>query len=111
MIGLKKLSHEVDIEVIDPRTLVPLDIDTIVNSVRKTGRLVVVHESVAQCGIGSEIIRQVIERCFDKFKTAPMVLGGEYVPMPFSKPLEEKAVPQEADIIDVVKSICKKGNI
>ncbi|HBG25815.1 MAG: pyruvate dehydrogenase [Lentisphaerae bacterium GWF2_38_69] len=97
-----------DIEVIDPRTLVPLDIDTIAESVVKTGRLLVVHESIAQCGVGAEIIRLITEQYFKAFKTAPKVLGGAYVPMPFAKVLEENAVPQKRDIIETINNMMKE---
>ena len=97
-----------DIEVIDPRTLVPLDIDTIAESVVETGRLLVVHESIAQCGVGAEIIRLITEQYFKAFKTAPKVLGGAYVPMPFAKVLEENAVPQKRDIIETINNMMKE---
>lgn len=97
-----------DIEVIDPRTLVPLDIDTIAESVVKTGRLLVVHESITQCGVGAEIIRLITEQYFKAFKTAPKVLGGAYVPMPFAKVLEENAVPQKRDIIETINNMMKE---
>ncbi|MFH1614081.1 MAG: alpha-ketoacid dehydrogenase subunit beta [Planctomycetota bacterium] len=103
-----KLSNEIDIEVIDPRTLVPLDIDTIAISVKKTGRLLVVHESVTECGIGAEIVRQVVKRCFKSLKSPPRVLGGANVPMPFSKVLEERAVPQEKDVIETIETMLKE---
>lgn len=105
MSAAEQLSPQIDIEIIDPRTLVPLDIDTIVRSIEKTGRLLVVHESVTQCGVGAEIVRQVVERCFKYLKSPPKVLGGQYIPMPFSKILEEKVVPQEADIIEAVQNM------
>ena len=59
------LSREMSVEVIDPRTLVPLDIETIIDSVRKTGRLLVIHEACTRGGIGAEIVREVTERTFD----------------------------------------------
>ncbi|HBR19429.1 MAG: pyruvate dehydrogenase [Planctomycetes bacterium GWC2_45_44] len=104
----EKLSGKIDVEVIDPRTLVPLDIDTITESVKKTGRLLVVHESVTQCGVGAEIVRQVMEKCFRSLKSVPKVLGGASIPMPFSRVLEEKAIPQELDIIETVEKMIKE---
>lgn len=62
----KILAEEgIDIEVIDPRTLVPLDIETILSSVRKTGHVVIVHEAVERCGVGAEITAQIQEKAFD----------------------------------------------
>ncbi|MHB0913825.1 MAG: alpha-ketoacid dehydrogenase subunit alpha/beta [Armatimonadota bacterium] len=99
-------------EVIDPRTLSPLDIETIANSVRKTGRLVTVSEAYTRCGVGSEIIRQVSEYKFadgtlgfDCFDAPPVILAGKDVPIPMSEPLEDACVPTRDDIVQAVKSI------
>ena len=101
------LSDEIGIEVIDPRTLVPLDIETILASVRKTGRLLVVHEANTRFGIGAEIVRQVVERAFDQLTCAPVVLGGAGVPMPFTRVLENACMPQEQDIIAAARKMLK----
>ena len=101
------LSDEIGIEVIDPRTLVPLDIETILASVRKTGRLLVVHEANTRFGIGAEIVRQVVEQAFDQLTCAPVVLGGAGVPMPFTRVLENACMPQEQDIIAAARKMLK----
>ena len=102
-----ELSGKVDIEVIDPRTIYPLDINLIIDSVKKTGNVLVVHEAVARFGVGAEIIRNIVENAFDYLDSPPKVLGNIGVPIPYSVPLEEAAVPQEKDIINEVKKILK----
>jgi len=92
-------------EVIDPRTLKPLDIDTIINSVKKTNKAVIVHEGYRTCGVGAEIAAQIVEKAFD-YLDAPVVrVAGEDVPIPMSPVLEEAAVPSKEKIIDAVKEI------
>jgi len=103
----ERLSTEISIEVIDPRTLVPLDMDTILSSVAKTGRLLVVHEAPVCGGIGSEIVRQVAESAFDRLSGAPMVLGGANLPMPFTQVLESACIPQEEDIVRAARKVVK----
>ncbi|HEX5417513.1 MAG TPA: alpha-ketoacid dehydrogenase subunit beta [Chloroflexota bacterium] len=102
----EKLAAEgISVEVIDPRTLVPLDIETIVNSVKKTGRVVIAHEAVARGGIAGEIAMQIMENAFD-YLDAPIVrVAGRNVPIPYNLKLERAAVPQEEDIIAAIKGI------
>lgn len=98
----------ISIEVIDPRTLVPLDIDTMVESVKKTGRLVVVHEAVKRGGFGAEIVSQVMEsEAFDYLDAPVWRLGGAAVPIPYNPLMEKKAVPQVDDIVGAVRSTLK----
>lgn len=101
-----KLEKEgINVEVIDPRTLVPLDIETILTSVRKTGRVVVVHEACERCGIGAEIITQVQEKAFD-YLDAPMVrVANPNVPIPYSPRLEARSIPDEERIIAAVHKV------
>ncbi len=99
------LSDEISIEVIDPRTIVPLDLDTILSSVAKTGRLLVVHEANACGGFGAEIVRRVTEKGFDSLTCGPRVLGQIGVPMPFSHVLEKACVPQEDDIVSAARGM------
>lgn len=94
----EQLAPKVSVEVIDPRTLVPLDIETIVASVRKTGRLLVVQEACTFGGFGSEIVRQVSEQAFSALQAPPKVVGAASLPMPFSPDLERAIIPQEDDI-------------
>jgi pyruvate/2-oxoglutarate/acetoin dehydrogenase E1 component len=105
----EKLKEEgIDVEVVDPRTLVPLDIETIAGSVKKTGRLVVVHEAVKRGGFGAEIVSQVMESdAFDYLDAPIQRLGGLAVPIPYNPVLEKSAVPQLEDIISAVKATLK----
>lgn len=99
------LASELSVEVIDPRTLVPLDLETIVTSVRKTGRLLVVQEACTCGGFGSEIVRQVTEQAFAALQAPPRVLGAVSLPMPFSPPLERAVIPQEAQIVAAMREV------
>src|SRR5690625_3368567 len=103
------IKDEVSVEVIDPRTLVPLDIETILNSVQKTGRLIVVHEAVKRGGFGAEIASVVAEKGFSYLKAPIKRLGGEAVPIPYNAKLEKHAVPQVEDIIRAIDSLIKDG--
>ena len=103
----EKLEAEegISVEVIDPRTLVPFDWDTVTDSVIKTGRCVVVHEAHRTCGIGAEIAAEVSERAF-RYLDAPVVrLGAKSCPLPFNLGLENAVVPQEQDIYDACKKV------
>lgn len=95
-------------EVLNLRSLKPLDRDTIVKSVRKTHRVVTVEEGWPQCGIGSEITATVNEECFDDLDAAPERITGAEVPMPYAQNLEAAALPQVPDIIRVVKRMMNK---
>ncbi|WP_199616613.1 alpha-ketoacid dehydrogenase subunit beta [Paenibacillus alkalitolerans] len=101
-----KLEKEsVSAEVVDPRTLVPLDLETIVESVMKTGRLVVVHEAVKRAGYGAEIASSIAEsEAFDYLDAPIRRLGGKPVPIPYNPNLEKAAVPQVPDIIEAAKN-------
>jgi pyruvate dehydrogenase E1 component beta subunit len=99
------LSKEgISAELIDPRTLVPLDVDTIVNSVKKTGRLVTVHEAHKNMGWGTEIIAQVAEKAFKYLDAPPVRVGAKMCTLPFNLGLENAVVPQVADIVVAVKT-------
>ena len=95
-------------EVIDPMTLVPFDKETVVNSVKKTGRLVVVHEAHRTAGWGAEVASMVTEEAFRYLDAAPVRLGAAACPLPFNVELENAATPQVADIIAAAKSVCYK---
>jgi len=90
-------------EVVDPRTIVPLDIETIVNSVKKTGRLVIVHEAHRTNGMGAEIAAEVTERAFKYLDAPPQRLGAKHCTLPFNLGLENAVVPQVGDIVSAVK--------
>jgi pyruvate dehydrogenase E1 component subunit beta len=93
-------------EVIDLRTLRPLDIDTIVQSVQKTGRLVTVEEGWPQCGIGAEIAARVMERAFDYLDAPVTRITGKDVPMPYAANLEKLALPSVQEIVEAAKAVC-----
>ncbi|MEZ0239722.1 MAG: alpha-ketoacid dehydrogenase subunit beta, partial [Chloroflexota bacterium] len=98
----------IEVEVVDPRTLSPLDQPTIEASVGRTGRLVVVHEAVKTGGIGAEIAAAVAGGAAFDYLEAPIVrLAGLPVPIPYNKDLERCAVPQEDDIVAAVRSIVR----
>jgi pyruvate dehydrogenase E1 component beta subunit len=103
----EELSKEgISVEIIDPRTLLPLDVDTITQSVMKTGRLLVVHEAVKTAGWAGEIMASVSESPAWDYLDAPMRrLTGKDVPIPYNKHLERAAVPQEEDIIREIRAI------
>jgi pyruvate dehydrogenase E1 component beta subunit len=105
----EKLKAEgISVEVIDPRTLVPFDKDTVINSVKKTGRAVVVHEAHKTCGIGAEVAAIIMEEAF-KYLDAPVLrLGAKACPLPFNLNLENAVVPQEEDILTAVRKVLHK---
>lgn len=96
-------------EVIDPRSLFPLDLDTILASVRRTSRCLVVHEAVKRCGIGAEIAAQIMEQAFDDLDAPVERLAGLDVPIPYAPGLEKAAVPQEEDIYLTVRRMLGVG--
>jgi pyruvate dehydrogenase E1 component beta subunit len=94
------------VEVIDPRTLRPLDTQTLVESVKKTGRAVIVYEAVKTLGIGAEIAARIAESDAFYHLQAPIVrLGGAEVPIPYNRGLERSAVPQVEDIASAVRQV------
>ena len=92
----------VDVEVIDPLTIEPLDIDRILESVRKTGRLVVVDEDTNRCGVGAEIAMQVMEQAFQSLKAAPERVGNPNLPVPYSPVLEAAVLPSKEKIEEAI---------
>ena len=102
------LNQNISSEVIDLRTIKPLDIDIIVESVKKTNRLVVCEEGFPFSGIGSEIISQVQEKAFDWLDAPIKRVTGLDVPLPYAENLEKMALPQENDIVNAVLKILNK---
>ena len=95
----------IDAEVIDLRTIRPMDVDTIIASVRKTGRCITVEEGWPQSGIGSEISAQVMEKAFD-FLDAPVIrITGKDVPMPYAANLEKLALPNVAEVVAAARAV------
>ncbi len=95
----------IEAEVIDLRTIEPLDMDTILESIRGTVRLLVVHEAHSNCGIGAEIITRVNEQAPDTLITPARRLGAKHVPIPVAEPLEDAVLPQVADIVKAVEEM------
>jgi pyruvate/2-oxoglutarate/acetoin dehydrogenase E1 component len=93
----------IEVEVVDPRTLQPLDVQTILGSVSKTGRLVVAHEAVCFGGFGGEIVAQVAQRLHGRLKSAPLRVGARFAPVPFAQPLEKHILPHVSDILAALK--------
>jgi pyruvate dehydrogenase E1 component beta subunit len=102
------LNQNISSEVIDLRTIKPLDIDIIIESVKKTNRLVVCEEGFPFSGIGSEIISQVQEKAFDWLDAPIKRVTGMDVPLPYAENLEKIALPQENDIVNAVLKILDK---
>jgi pyruvate dehydrogenase E1 component beta subunit len=96
----------IDAEVIDLRTLRPMDTDTIIASVRKTGRIVTVEEGWPQAGIGAEIAARVMAGAFDYLDAPVARVTGKDVPMPYAANLEKLALPSVADVVAAAKAVC-----
>ena len=94
----------IEVEVIDPRTLVPLDLETIVDSVTRTHRLVVAHEAVVHGGFGAEIAAQVQAAAFDELDAPIGRVGAPFAPVPFSPALEDAYVPARGDVAAAVRT-------
>lgn len=105
----EKLAQEgIEAEVIDPRTLKPLDVDNIVNSVKKTGRALIVHEAPLTCGVGAEILARIVESEAFYYLQAPIKrLAGRDVPIPYNRELERSVIPQEEDIVNAVRELVR----
>jgi pyruvate dehydrogenase E1 component beta subunit len=95
----------IEAELIDLRTLRPLDIDTVVASVQKTNRLVTVEQGWPVCSIGSEVAAQVVEQAFDYLDAPPTKVAGKDVPMPYAHNLEKLALPTVADVVAAAKAV------
>jgi len=95
----------IEAEVIDLRTIEPLDMETVVTSIRGTARLLVVHESHANCGLGAEIVARVYEQAPDVLVTPARRLGAKHVPIPVAEPLENAVLPQVEDIAKAVEAM------
>ncbi len=117
VVALSRLVHEalaaaeelaaegIEVEVVDPRTLVPLDLDTIVESVSRTHRLVVAHEAVAHGGFGAEIAAQVQAAAFDELDAPIARVGAPFAPVPFSPPLEDAYLPGREEVCSAIRAL------
>ena len=100
--------EDISAEVIDPRTLRPLDIDTIVTSIRKTHRCVIVHEGWKTGGLGGEISAQIMEQAFDWLDAPVARVCNPDLPMPYNDRLERAVIPSAREIVEAVKAVCYK---
>ncbi|HXO68197.1 MAG TPA: pyruvate dehydrogenase complex E1 component subunit beta [Bradyrhizobium sp.] len=96
----------IEAEVIDLRTLRPLDTDTIIASVKKTGRAVTVEEGWQQSGVGAEIAARIMEHAFDYLDAPVARVSGKDVPMPYAANLEKLALPSVAEVVEAAKAVC-----
>jgi len=95
----------IEAEVIDLRTIRPLDIETVIASVRKTGRAVTVEEGWSQSGVGAEIVAQLVEKAFDYLDAPVLRVTGKDVPMPYAANLEKLALPSVQDVVDAARAV------
>jgi 2-oxoisovalerate dehydrogenase E1 component len=95
----------ISVELIDPRTVAPLDVETILNSVHKTGRLLIVDETFGPCGVAAEIAAQVTAAGFDDLDAPIQRLNGAHAPTPYSPPLEAAVVPNPETIAKAVRDL------
>ena len=95
----------ISVEVIDPRTTSPLDIDTVLESVHRTGRLLIADETFAPCGMGAEIAATVVDQAFDDLDAPVRRLNGAHVPTPYSAPLEAAIAPNREDIERAIRDL------
>src|SRR5262249_43162914 len=97
----------IDAEVIDPRTIVPLDLETILASVLKTHRVLIVHEAVRTAGVGAEIAAQIMEEAFFALDAPVWRLGAQDSPLPQDPELEQLCIPQVETIVDAATALVK----
>lgn len=101
-------SQGIDVELIDLRTIRPMDLPTVIDSVKKTGRLVTVEEGYPQSSVGTEIATRVMQQAFDYLDAPILTIAGKDVPMPYAANLEKLALPSVAEVVDAVKAVCYK---
>ena len=98
----------IEAELIDLRTLRPLDTATVVDSVMKTNRIVTVEQGWPICSIGSEIAAAIVDQAFDYLDAPPLRVAGKDVPMPYAANLEKLALPNVGEVVAAVKAVCYK---
>ncbi|MCU0829944.1 MAG: pyruvate dehydrogenase complex E1 component subunit beta [Rhizobiaceae bacterium] len=99
----------IDVELIDLRTIRPMDLATIIESVKKTGRLVTVEEGFPQSSVGTEIATRVMQQAFDYLDAPILTIAGKDVPMPYAANLEKLALPNVGEVVQAVKTVCYKA--
>jgi len=112
-LGAAKQAEEqgVSVEVVDPRTLQPLDEEALIASVKKTNRCVVAHEAVTRMGFGAEIAAVIQYGAFDWLDAPIERVGAKFTPLPFAPVMEEWCVPQADDVLEAIKrTVGRDGN-
>jgi pyruvate dehydrogenase E1 component beta subunit len=104
--GEELAKENISAEIIDLRTIRPMDTETLVHSIEKTGRCVVVEEGWSQSGVGSEIAARLMEHAFDYLDAPVARVSGKPVPMPYAANLEKLALPSVADVVEAAKAVC-----
>ncbi len=100
------LKSNISSEIINLRSIKPLDKNAIIKSVKKTGRIIIVEEGWRFCGVGAEIISMLVEEAFDYLDAEPIRITGKNVPLPYAENLEKKSLPQIDEIVQKSKDIC-----
>ncbi|WP_426126138.1 pyruvate dehydrogenase complex E1 component subunit beta [Pararhizobium sp. PWRC1-1] len=98
----------IDVEIIDLRTIRPMDLPAVIESVKKTGRLVTVEEGYPQSSVGTEIAARVMQQAFDYLDAPILTIAGKDVPMPYAANLEKLALPNVGEVVQAVKTVCYK---
>jgi pyruvate dehydrogenase E1 component beta subunit len=102
-----RLAEEgIDVEIVDLRTIRPMDLETVIESVKKTNRLVTVEEGFPQSSVGDHIASQVMQRAFDHLDAPVITICGKDVPMPYAANLEKLALPNVGEVVEAVKAVC-----
>jgi pyruvate/2-oxoglutarate/acetoin dehydrogenase E1 component len=112
MSAAKQAEEEgISVEVFDPRTLLPLDEERLIDSVKKTNRCVVAHEAIVRMGFGAEIAALVQERAFDYLDAPVERVGARFAPLPFAPVMEEYVIPHDQDVLAAIKrTVSRNGD-
>ena len=102
-------SEGISVEVLDPRTLQPLDEESLVASVKKTNRCVVAHEAVTRMGFGAEVSSVVQEQAFDWLDAPVERVGAKFAPLPFAPVMEQHVVPHAEDVLNAIRRTVGRG--
>jgi pyruvate/2-oxoglutarate/acetoin dehydrogenase E1 component len=109
--GRQLVAEGIELEVIDLRTLKPLDIDTIAESVQKTGRLVVLSEGARAGGFASEVVARIVDEAWDSLHAAPVRVTAKDTPIPYAATLEREVLPQVEDVVAGVRQVLEKAAV
>jgi len=99
----------ISVEVVDPRTLLPLDEEALVSSVKKTNRCVVAHEAIVRMGFGAEVAAVIQYQAFDWLDAPIERVGSKFTPLPFAPVMEQYVVPHSFDVLDAVRRTVGRG--